>query len=184
MENEFNRQQFNDILHSFHKECENPECNKHDSPFASIDSCRSHHQSPGDENLESTSAEQCGCHHRHAWKSAIIFDRRYEYSDREICSRNFSLRLGGLGNRMASKLRKYLGCKIEIGIQCESMVEKVSGKITHVGADFVEIHTDKDSDSELNKSKGKKKHKQKGYTMIPFDTINWMDFDNDTSFEA
>jgi hypothetical protein len=185
MENEFSSKQFNDKQHPFHKESEDPECNKHGSPFNSIDSCGSPQLSPGEGNLESGSAEtDCGDHHRHAWKSAIIFDRRYEYSDREICGRNFSLRLGGLGNRMASKLRKYLGCKMEIGIQCESLVKKLSGKITHVGADFVEIHTDKDFDKELNKSNGKKKHKRKGYTMVPFDKINWMDFDDDTSSEA
>jgi hypothetical protein len=156
-----------------HKECDDPECKKDHSPFAPNFSCGS---DSGSGDGESSTEEQDGCHkHEDFCRLPVIFDRRYDFGYRELCSRNFSLRLGGLRNRMAARLRQYLGCDIEIGYECESTVKKISGKITFVGTDFVEVlKKDENSNQEDFISVTHRKHNKDHYTMIPFDAINWL----------
>lgn len=159
----------------FLDDCDDPKCEKEDSPFAPNHSCSSN----SDSSLaESSSRDEHGCHNKDGFcELPIIFDRRYDFGYRELCSRNFSLRLGGLRNRMASKLRQYLGCSVELGYECESTVKKLKGEISFVGTDFVEISTK--GKEELNKAEKKihrHSHKKGNHSMIPFDSINWINF--------
>lgn len=150
--------------HEF-QDCDYPECQCHDSAF----SCGSSADFPSlDEELESSS------HHGycHSYKDdciPVIFDRRYNFADRELCSRHFSVRLGGLRNKMAAILRRYIGCKVIIGVDCDKG-KKIHGRISFVGTDFVELVIYKTG-------KGSKKHFKKKYRMIPFDNINWFEMD-------
>lgn len=145
-------------------DCDHPECQGHDSAFT----CGS----PADflsmdEQLESSS------HHGycHSYKDdciPVIFDRRYNFADRELCSRHFSVRLGGLRHKMAAVLRGYIGCKVIIGTECDSKFKKINGRISFVGTDFVEIVIHQTENQ---------KHSKKKYRMIPFDNINWFEMD-------
>jgi len=157
----------------YHQQCDDPECEKENSPFAPNFSCGRDSES-GDAELSTEELDRC---HKHDdfCRLPVIFDRRYDFGYRELCSRNFSLRLGGLRNRMASRLRQYLGCDIEIGYECESTVKKISGKITYVGTDFVEVlKKDENSKHKDFISGTNRKHNKDHYTMIPFDSINWL----------
>ncbi|MBT2638330.1 MULTISPECIES: hypothetical protein [unclassified Bacillus (in: firmicutes)] len=145
---------------------DHPECQSHESAF----SCGSSAEFPSmDEQLESSS-DYGYCHSYKDDCNPVIFDRRYNFADRELCSRHFSVRLGGLRNKMAAVLRRYIGCKVIIGTECDSKFKKISGKISFVGNDFVEIVI-------LKNPEGKQKHSKKKYRMIPFDTINWFERD-------
>lgn len=157
----------------YQQECNDSECEKDQSPFTPNFSCGSH---PESEEGESSTGEQHGCHkHDDFCRLPVIFDRRYDFGYRELCSRNFSLRLGGLRNRMAARLRQYLGCDIEIGYECESTVKKISGKITFVGTDFVEVLKKEENSNQGDYRSGtNRKHNKDHYTMIPFDSINWL----------
>lgn len=158
-----------------HDECEDPECEKDHSPFAPNLSCGNDSESS---KAESSLSAEHGCKPKDDFSELpIIFDRRYDFGYRELCSRNFSLRLGGLRNRMASKLRQYLGCNVEMGYECDNMIKKITGKISFVGTDFVEIVTkDHNDDKKGKKEKRSRSHKKGDYSMIPFDSINWMNF--------
>lgn len=169
--------------HSLTQKCRKPECNN--SPFAPSHTCSSHSHCSRNDGVPgsvSISTEHCCCQHHNSFcRIPVIFDRRYDFADRELCSRQFSLRLGGLRNRMAAKLRQNLGCKVEIGYECESCEKKIKGRINFVGTDFVEI---KKTEKNCNPRGCRKRYKQKGfcdrdkYTLIPFDSINWMDYED------
>jgi hypothetical protein len=142
------------------KECDHPECQNPDFPF----SC----ESAENEQLESSSNH----HYCHSYKDdciPVIFDRRYHFADRELCSRHFSVRLGGLRNKMAAVLRRYIGCDVIIGTDCDNNFKKIHGRISFVGTDFVEMAIHK-----CRHTPPKKK-----YRMIPFDTINWFELDQE-----
>lgn len=145
-------------------DCDHPQCQSLDSAFSCSSPCPSK-----DEHLESSS------HHGYckSYKDdcvPVIFDRRYNFADRELCSRHFSVRLGGLRHKMAAVLRSYIGCKVVIGSECDGKVKKVNGRISFVGTDFVELVIHK-------KNKDNKNDSKKKYRMIPFDTINWFEQD-------
>ena len=151
------------------QDCDHTECNDSDSAF----SCGSSADCPSlDEQLESSS------HHGycHSYKDdciPVIFDRRYNFADRELCSRHFSVRLGGLRNKMAAVLRRYIGCKVIIGVDCGKSA-KINGRISFVGTDFVEVVIHKTR-------KGNQKPSKKKYRMIPFDNISWFEMDQDNN---
>jgi len=156
------------------------ECLKKNSPFAPNYSCRSNSDcSCGEDTIDSGSDYQNGCEdHEHFRKLPIIVDRRYNFANREICSRHFSLRLGGLTNFIAANLWHHHDCEIKIGYQCEGNVEKIRGKVTYVGTDFVEIKRH-DRDRVYNRTQEpvhQGYHPHEDYLMIPFDSINWLDF--------
>lgn len=137
-----------------HLECQNP-----DFPFP----C---------ESVENQQPESNSNHHCHSYKDdcvPVIFDRRYNFADRELCSRHFSVRLGGLRNKMAALLRRYIGCNVIIGTDCDNDFKKIHGRISFVGTDFVEVAV----------HKYKHKPSKKKYRMIPFDTINWFEMDQE-----
>lgn len=72
---------------------------------------------------------------------------------------------------MAAVLRRYIGCKVIIGVDCDKG-KRIHGRISFVGTDFVEVviyKTGKDS----------QKHGKKKYRMIPFDNINWFEMDQE-----
>ncbi|WNF21035.1 hypothetical protein [Mesobacillus jeotgali] len=141
-----------------HHDEDHPECQNPDFPV----SCGS----AENEQLESSSNQYC-----HSYKDdcvPVIFDRRYNFADRELCSRHFSVRLGGLRNKMAAVLRGYIGCNVVIGTDCDDHFNKIHGRLTFVGTDFVEMA--------LHKCK---QHSKKKYRMIPFDTINWFEMDQE-----
>jgi hypothetical protein len=158
------RDYFEQNSHDFH-DCDHPHCQDVESAF----SFGSQADCPTLDELESSS------HHGycHSYKDhcvPVIFDRRYNFADRELCSRHFSVRLGGLRHKMAAVLRGYIGCMVIIGSECEVKVKKVKGRISFVGTDFVELVIHK-------KNKGNQNHSKKKYRMIPFDTINWFEVD-------
>jgi hypothetical protein len=160
-----------------HDECEDLECEKDHSPFAPNHSCSSDSELFWEESSSSSSFEHCCKQMDDFGELPIIFDRRYDFGYRELCSRNFGLRLGGLRNRLASILRQYLGCKVELGYECESNVKKIKGKIKFVGSDFVEVlNKDHKNDKKSKKEKHNRSCKKGNYSMIPFDSINWMKF--------
>jgi hypothetical protein len=157
------RDLFEQDSHELH-DCDHPQCQSLDSAFSCGSPCPS-----TDEQLESSS------HHGycHSYKDdcvPVIFDRRYNFADRDLCSRHFSVRLGGLRHKMAAVLRGYIGCKVIIGSECDGKVKKVNGRISFVGTDFVELVIHEDN-------KGNQNHSKKKYRMIPFDTINWFEKD-------
>lgn len=157
----FSRSQdyFEQNSHEFH-DCDHPHCQDVESAF----SFGSQADCPTLEEMESSS------HHGycHSYKDdcvPVIFDRRYNFADRDLCSRHFSVRLGGLRHKMAAVLRGYIGCKVIIGTECDSRFKKINGRISFVGTDFVEVVI----------RKSRQNHSKKKYKMIPFDTINWFE---------
>lgn len=152
--------------HELH-DCDHPECQSLDSAFSCGSTCPSM-----DEHLESSSHHEY-CHSYKDECIPVIFDRRYDFADREICSRHFSVRLGGLRNKMAAVLRRYIGCKVTFGVDCDKM-KKINARISFVGTDFVEVVIHKTH-------KGSQKKSKKKYKMIPFDTISWFEMDQGNS---
>ncbi|MBT2692513.1 hypothetical protein [Bacillus sp. ISL-55] len=155
---------FDQKSQEFH-DCDHPHCQDVESAF----SFGSQTDWPNLDELESGSRHGY-CHSYKDDCVPVIFDRRYNFADRELCSRHFSVRLGGLRHKMAAVLRGYLGCKVIIGSECDSRVKKVNGRISFVGTDFVELVI-------RENNKGNENHSKKKYRMIPFDTINWFEMD-------
>jgi hypothetical protein len=120
-----------------------------------------------------------GFHHNDFCHSC--FDHRFFSFDR-LCGQRFRLRLGGLQGGMGFRLGQLIGCKVKIGIDCEGNEEQVKGKICFVGTDFVEIERDeKKNEKKVRRCRGKKKRaKDKDkFRIIPFDTIGWVDIQED-----
>jgi hypothetical protein len=159
------REFFERDSHDF-RESDHPESQSFDSAF----SFGSPENGPSmDEHHESSSVDGY-CHSHKDDCVPVIFDRRYNFADRELCSRHFSVRLGGLRHKMAAVLRGYIGCKVIIGTECGGKFKKVKGRISFVGTDFVELAIHKNHKDGQNGSKKK-------YRMIPFDMINWFEKD-------
>jgi hypothetical protein len=91
---------------------------------------------------------------------------------RSICDRNFLVRLGGLQNGMAFRLRQLVDCKVKLGIEFEGEEQEVKARICFVGTDFIEVRMLK---NQKKVTRGKKKvvRKQK-FLIIPFDRIRWV----------
>lgn len=147
-------------------DCDHPQCHSHDSAF----SCDSPSDAPSVDELESSS-QHGYCHSYKDDCIPVIFDRRYNFADRELCSRHFSVRLGGLRNKMAAVLRGYIGCQVIIGVDC-GKDQKIHGRISFVGTDFVEL---------VFYKTGSGNKKRKKYRMIPFDQINWFEMDQENN---
>lgn len=78
----------------------------------------------------------CDYHHHHCYRCGYRPHHCYRSS---ICDDHFRLRLGGLYQGLNFRLRQLIGCKVDVHLENG---QKLSGKISQVGSNFVELIVD------------------------------------------
>ena len=158
---------------SMHHECQCDECKKFHHHH---DKCNcqenNHHNNQCNCQKNDHQHNQCNCqnNHNHRFHHEKHHDR---FENRFFCEDRFAVRLGGLRNGMAFRLRQLLDCDIKIIVADEH--EKIHGKLVFVGTDFVEVLVNNDWVMTRKGKQCKECTSKMQSRIVPFESIKFID---------
>ena len=172
---------------SIHHECQCDECKKfhhhHDKCNCQKNNhhnnqcnCRKNDHRHNQCNCQKNDHQhnQCNCQNNlnHRFHHEKHHDR---FENRLFCEDRFVVRLGGLRNGMAFRLRQLLDCDIKIIVADEN--EKIHGKLVFVGTDFVEVLVNNDRVEMTRKGKQRKQEctGKMQSRIVPFESIKFIE---------